>query len=56
MQGIVAIASDSNLGKGIKETLRQVQNIMEEDIKKAANKGRTNKNIRLMIVGIPNVR
>lgn len=28
---------------------------MEEDIQKAANKGRINKNIRIMIVGIPNV-
>lgn len=54
-QGIIAVPTDSNLGKGIKETLKTVQNIMQEDILKAVNKGRTNKNIRMMIVGIPNV-
>ena len=54
-QGIKAIATDSNLGKGIKETLKQVQDIMQDEIEKAANKGRTNRNIRIMIVGIPNV-
>lgn len=54
-QGITAIPTDSNLGKGIKETLRIIQDIMQEDIQKAANKGRINKNIRIMIVGIPNV-
>ncbi len=54
-QGIIAIETDSNMGKGIKETLRTVQNIMQADLDKAASKGRTNKNIRIMIVGIPNV-
>jgi len=54
-QGIKAIEADSNLGKGIKETLKQVQDLMQEAMEKAANKGRTNKNIRMMIVGIPNV-
>ena len=54
-QGIKAIEADSNLGKGIKETLKEVQNLMKEDMEKAASKGRINKNIRIMIVGIPNV-
>lgn len=53
--GIKAISTDSNSGNGIKETLRAVQDIMEEDLQKAANKGRINKNIRMMIIGIPNV-
>lgn len=53
--GIKAIVADSNLGKGIKETLKQIQNIMEEDMEKAASKGRIKKNIRVMILGIPNV-
>ncbi len=53
-QGIPAIATDSNVGKGIKEILRIVQNIMQDEIEKAANKG-MNKKIRLMICGIPNV-
>ncbi len=52
--GIKAIATDSNLGKGINETLRTAQNMMQEEIEKAANKG-MNKKIRLMICGIPNV-
>ena len=54
-QGIKAISTDSNSGKGVKETLKQVQDIMQEELIKAANKGRTNRNIRIMIVGIPNV-
>ncbi len=53
--GIKAIIADSNLGKGIKETLKQIENIMEEDMQKAASKGRIKKNIRVMILGIPNV-
>ena len=53
--GIKAIIADSNLGKGIKETLKQIENIMEEDMQKAAAKGRIKKNIRIMILGIPNV-
>ena len=54
-QGNKTIATDSNIGKGIKETLKAVQDIMQEEIEKAANKGRTNRNIRIMIVGVPNV-
>lgn len=52
---IRAIVADSNLGKGIKETLKQIEKIMEEDMQKAASKGRIKKNIRVMILGIPNV-
>lgn len=54
-QGIKAIAVDSNTGKGIQETLRTAQNMMQEEIEKANNKGMTNRSIRLMICGIPNV-
>lgn len=52
---IRAIVTDANLGKGIKETLKQIEKIMEEDMQKAAAKGRIKKNIRVMILGIPNV-
>ena len=52
---ITAIATDSNLGKGIKETLKLVQDIMQEELEKASMKGIKNKNIRIMICGIPNV-
>lgn len=47
---IIAIITDSNLGKGIKETLKQIENIMKEDMEKAEAKGRIKKNIRIMIV------
>lgn len=54
-QGIIAIATDSNLGKGVKETLKLVQEVMQEELEKATMKGIKNKNIRIMICGIPNV-
>ena len=54
-KGIIAIPTDSNAGKGIKEILRQVQKLMEEEQAKAAARGRTKRNIRIMIIGIPNV-
>ena len=53
--GIVAISTDSNSGKGTKEFLNEVEKVLEEEIKKASEKGRVKKSIRLKIVGIPNV-
>ncbi len=53
--GVKAIIADSNLGKGIKETLKQIEHITEEDMQKAVSKGRVKKNIRVMVLGIPNV-
>lgn len=53
--GIIAIPTDSNAGKGTKEILKQVQRLMEEEQAKAAARGRTKRNIRIMIIGIPNV-
>ena len=50
-----AIACDANLGKGTKEILKTIEDIMQEEIQKAAEKGRVKKNIRIMILGIPNV-
>ena len=54
-QGIVAILTDSNSGKGVPETIRQIEKIMQEDKETFSNKGRVGKSIRVMIVGIPNV-
>ncbi|MCL2355499.1 MAG: ribosome biogenesis GTPase YlqF, partial [Oscillospiraceae bacterium] len=51
----IAITTDSNSGKGIKETLKQIERIMQPDMEKAALKGINQKRIRLMIIGIPNV-
>ena len=54
-QGIPAVLTDSNSGKGIDETIREIEKIMEDDKKALEQKGRTGKAIRVMIVGIPNV-
>ena len=54
-KNIPAIISDANLGKGIKDILKKVENIMAEEMEKAALKGRVKRNIRIMILGIPNV-
>lgn len=54
-QGIIAIETDSNLGKGTKECLQAVNDLMSEELEKAKAKGITKKNIRIMILGIPNV-
>ena len=54
-KGITAVLTDSNYGKGIEESIKQVQKIMEEDMNSQVEKGRTGKKIRAMIVGIPNV-
>ncbi len=52
---ITAISCDANLGKGTKEILKAIENIMQEEIQRAIEKGRIKKNIRVMILGIPNV-
>lgn len=49
------VLADSISGKGINETIKQIQFVMEEDLKKLADKGRVGRKIRVMIVGIPNV-
>lgn len=54
-QGIPAVLTDSNSGKGINETIREIEKIMQDDKKLQEQKGRIGKSIRVMIVGIPNV-
>lgn len=53
--GQVCVLTDANSGEGIPEVLRQVQKLMSEDLKREADKGRIGKQIRIMILGIPNV-
>ena len=53
--GTKAILTDSNTGKGIDALLKQVQEIMKEELERVANKGRIGRKIRVMVVGIPNV-
>ena len=54
-QGAKAVLVDANTGKGVNEVIRQVQALMEDEMKKSAEKGRIGRKIRVMIVGIPNV-
>ncbi len=54
-KGQKVVLADSLTGRGINETTRQIQKIMEDDMQKMADKGRIGRKIRVMIVGIPNV-
>lgn len=49
------ILTDSNTGKGIDKVSRKIDELMKEEIAKQAARGRINKTIRVMILGIPNV-
>ena len=46
---------DSNTGKGINDVLKEIEKISADDLKKNADKGRTGKKTRVMVLGIPNV-
>ena len=54
-KGIPAVLVDSNSGKGIKQCLEKIEEIMEEYLQELAKKGRVGRRIRAMILGIPNV-
>ena len=54
-QGIPAVLTDSNSGKGIQDCIKKVEQIMGEDLKLQAEKGRIGRKIRAMVIGIPNV-
>lgn len=54
-QGIPAVLTDSNSGKGIQDCIKKVEQIMSEELKVQAEKGRIGRKIRAMILGIPNV-
>ena len=49
------ILTDSNTGKGIEKVTKKINELMEEEIARQAARGRINKTIRIMILGIPNV-
>ena len=53
--GIPAVLTDSNSGKGIQDCIKKVEQIMGEDLKLQAEKGRIGRKIRAMVIGIPNV-
>lgn len=52
---VPAVLVDSNSGKGIEECINKIEEIMQVDLKAQADKGRTGRKIRAMILGIPNV-
>ena len=49
------LAIDANSGKGIEQVLRTIDVVMQEELERQRQKGRVNKTIRVMILGIPNV-
>ena len=54
-QGIPAVITDSNSGRGIQDVIKEVEKLMEEEIQKNIEKGRVGRKIRGMVLGIPNV-
>ena len=54
-QNIPAVMTDSNSGYGIENLIKEIENIMEDEKYQMAQKGRTGRKIRAMILGIPNV-
>jgi len=49
------LLTDSNSGRGIDKVSKKIDEIMEEEKQRQAARGRINKTIRVMILGIPNV-
>ena len=54
-QSCKVVLVDSTNGAGINEVIKQIQEIMNDDLQKHADKGRIGRKIRVMVVGIPNV-
>ena len=53
--GMPAIITDSNSGKGIQNVIKEIEIIMQDELKVLAQKGRVGRKIRVMVLGIPNV-
>lgn len=51
----ITIVADSNSGKGLENITKKIDLIMADEIEKQAARGRVNKTIRVMVLGIPNV-
>ena len=49
------LLTDSNSGKGIEKVNKKINELMEEEKNRQIARGRINKTIRIMILGIPNV-
>lgn len=52
---IPAVITDSNSGKGIREVIKKIHEVAQDSKEKSAQKGRIGKNIRVLVLGIPNV-
>lgn len=52
---IPAVLVDSNSGRGIDDCIKQIEKIMQIELNAQAEKGRTGRKIRAIILGIPNV-
>ena len=50
------LLTDANSGKGIDKVSRKIEEMMEEEKQRQLSRGIINKTIRVMILGIPNVR
>lgn len=55
VEGISAISVDSNSGSSISKVEKEIVNVMQEEMNKYEEKGRTGKAIRVLVLGIPNV-
>lgn len=49
-KGQIAILADCNMGKGIQEAIRAVEKLKQEEVENYAQKGRTGKKIRAMVL------
>ena len=54
-QNIPVCLVDANSGKGINQVIKQIENLMKDELELLALKGRTGRKIRAMVLGIPNV-
>ena len=55
-QEIETVQINANDGKGISQTIAKIEEVMQEELKKEAQRGRVGKIIRVLVLGIPNVR
>jgi len=55
VEGISAISVDSNSGNSISKVEKEIEDVMQDEMKKYEEKGRTGKAIRVLVLGIPNV-
>ena len=55
INGIPAVVTDANSGKGIREVVNKIKDVVKESQEKYAQKGRAGKSIRVLVLGIPNV-